>query len=143
MVCIRTLITGGLLAGVMSPAHAVLPVPNALPIPVGGASRANFSSLGSADWSKPNDKTLKVKQREDKVILNWESFNVGSKSTVKFAQPRSSSIALNRIHDPSVNGSQIAGTITANGQIYLVNPNGFVFHKGSVINTGAHWWLRH
>ncbi|ESS73206.1 hemagglutinin-like protein [Methyloglobulus morosus KoM1] len=131
---IRALIAGGLLAGTVSPCYAELPVPVApLPVPFAGSG---FVSSGSADWSNPNRNTLKVNQHSDKAILNWHGFDVGKGNTVKFAQPSSSSIALNRINQQT-NASQIFGTITANGQIYLVNPNGFVFGKGSVVNTGA------
>ena len=122
--CMRLVITGGLFAGMVAPAHAELPVPV-----VGG-----FVSSGSATQTIIGD-TLRIDQQSDKAILNWQSFNVGKENTVQFVQPGSSSVALNRINqaDPS----QILGQIIANGQVYLYNQNGFVFGKDSVVNTNS------
>ncbi len=47
--------------------------------------------------------------------------------TVRFKQPSSNAIALNRIHQDSP--SEIFGNLTANGQIYLINQNGIVFGR--------------
>ncbi len=52
-----------------------------------------------------------------------------------FAQPSSSAIALNRVIGPDP--SQIAGKITANGQVALVNQSGVVFYKGSQVNVST------
>jgi filamentous hemagglutinin len=123
--CIRAVVAGGLLAGTATPSHAVLPVP---------FDGAAFVSSGSAT-NRVIGNTLRIDQQSDRAILNWQKFNVGKENTVQFAQPGSSSIALNRIHqaDPS----QIFGQIKANGQIYLYNQNGFVFGKDSVVNANS------
>ena len=46
---------------------------------------------------------LYINQTSDKVILNWETFNVGKDASVEFFQPSSTSTALNRVfaNDPS------------------------------------------
>jgi filamentous hemagglutinin family protein len=79
--------------------------------------------------------TLNVVQGSNSAIVNWQSFNVGSGNTVNFQQPGSSSVILNRVvgNDPSA----IFGTITANGTVMLVNPNGVVFGKGSRVDVGG------
>ena len=46
---------------------------------------------------------------------------MGSGEQVNFAQPSSSSIALNRVHDAQVG---IDGQLNANGQVWIINPNG-------------------
>ncbi|NBV76215.1 MAG: filamentous hemagglutinin N-terminal domain-containing protein, partial [Methylococcaceae bacterium] len=76
-----------------------------------------------------------IKQTTDKAILEWKSFNIGSGDKVVFDQPNATSVALNNIHqsDPS----QIMGSLKANGQIYLVNQNGFVFGKDSQVNVNS------
>jgi filamentous hemagglutinin family protein len=79
--------------------------------------------------------SLSVTQTSSTATLNWSSFNIGAAGKVAFQQPSSSSIALNRIFD--ANPSSIFGTLTANGQIYLVNANGFLFGSGAVVNVGG------
>ena len=135
---IRLLIAGGLLAGPVAQVHADLPVPGVqipgLPVPMDAAAGMPWVGSGSADYSTHGN-TLQINQHSDKAILNWKSFNVGTNNAVQFDQPSSSSVALNRIFDN--NPSQILGHITANGQIYLVNANGFIFGKDSVVNTNT------
>jgi filamentous hemagglutinin family protein len=45
------------------------------------------------------------------------------------------SIAVNRILD--TNGSQILGRLNANGQVWLINPNGLLFGRGAQVNVGG------
>jgi filamentous hemagglutinin family protein len=79
--------------------------------------------------------TTTIQQTSQNLSLNWQSFNVGAQETVNFVQPSASAIAINRIFD--ANGSQIMGRVNANGQVYLVNPNGILFGSGSQINVGG------
>lgn len=79
--------------------------------------------------------TLTINQTVDRALLNWESFNVSADGRVVFNQPNANSIALNRIYQESP--SRIFGTVEANGQIYLVNPNGFVFGRTAKINASG------
>lgn len=124
--CIRIALAGGVLMGYVTPGFAQN---NVLPIPA-----QVWSTFGSATHQTIGN-TLQINQTSDRAILNWEKFNVGTKNQVKFQQPNSTSIALNRIFqdDPS----QILGKITANGQIYLYNKNGFVFGKDSTVNANT------
>ncbi|OQW78620.1 MAG: hypothetical protein BVN35_02865 [Proteobacteria bacterium ST_bin11] len=119
-------VAGGLMVGSVVTAQAELPIP----VPTAGG----WVTSGSATLSS-NGVNMRIDQHTDRAILNWQEFNVGKDNTVQFAQPGSSSIALNRIHDQ--NPSQIFGQIIANGQIYLYNKNGFVFGKDSVINANT------
>jgi len=119
--CVKTAIAGSMLMSIVIPAYAELPVPSAVWASMGGATREVIGN------------NMNIKQETDKVILNWETFNVSKESSVNFKQPSASSIALNKIGGE--NPSQILGTVTANGQILLVNKNGFVFGKDSVVNV--------
>ncbi|MCQ8103515.1 filamentous hemagglutinin family protein [Methylomonas sp. SURF-2] len=121
--CIKTAVTGGMLMSFATPVCAELPVPSAVWASMGGAI-ASVNPAGTA---------MHIEQQTDRVILNWDKFNVSAGNSVNFQQPSSSSIALNKIHqaDPS----QILGTVSANGQLYLVNNNGFVFGKDSRVNA--------
>src|SRR5438552_327039 len=67
-------------------------------------------------------KTLDITQGTDKAVIDWRSFNIDADELTAFHQPSSSAMALNRIND--VNPSQILGSLTANGHVILVNPNG-------------------
>jgi filamentous hemagglutinin family protein len=76
-----------------------------------------------------------ITQDSAKLSLSWASFNVASQQTVDFLQPSSSAIAVNRISD--TNGSQILGHLNANGQVFLINPNGILFGPGAQVNVGG------
>ncbi len=90
---------------------------------------------GSATFSNPDSNTLQINQQTDKVVIEYPGFSIGSGETVQFIQPDSQSIALNRVtgSDPS----QIFGQLQANGQVFLVNPNGIVFAPGSRVDVGG------
>ncbi len=79
--------------------------------------------------------TLTVNQTSAQAILNWSSFNVSADGKVVFQQPGATSVALNKIFQASP--SAIFGQISANGQIYLINPNGFVFGATSSVNVAG------
>ncbi len=78
---------------------------------------------------------LNILQTTQKSIINWGSYNIGANSTVNYEQLNSSSISLNRIlsSDPS----QIFGKLNANGQVWLINPNGILFGKSAQVNVGG------
>ena len=121
--CVRMAIAGGVFMGSVSPVQAELPVPAQVWATMGGATNQVIGD------------TLRIDQQTDRAVLNWDSFNVGANNQVEFHQPNTSSIALNRIfqNDPS----QILGKVTANGQIYLYNKNGFVFGKDSTVDVNT------
>ena len=98
-------------------------------LPVGGtvsAGQATISQSGSQ---------MNIVQSTDKAALNWNSFNIGSGAGVTFQQPGSQSVALNRV--AGADPSQIFGTLTANGKVILINPNGVVFGAGSRIDASG------
>jgi filamentous hemagglutinin family protein len=112
---------------------------SALPIPCSpgacgpnGASKLVTSGAATAVASK---NALTINQTSNSAILNWASFNIGQDDSVSFKQPSASSIALNRINQASP--VQIFGKLSANGQIYLINLNGFLFGSKSTINVGG------
>ena len=76
-----------------------------------------------------------ITQTSNKATLNWQQFNVGPAEIVKFVQPGASSVAINRISDP--NGSRILGQLSANGQVWLINPSGVYFGPGAQVNVGG------
>jgi filamentous hemagglutinin family protein len=79
--------------------------------------------------------TTTITQSSQNLSLKWTGFNVAPQETVSFVQPSASAIAVNRISD--LNGSQILGHLNANGQVYLINPNGILFGPGAQVSVGG------
>ncbi len=82
-----------------------------------------------------------VKQRQQKAILEWETFNVGGNTELYFDQRAGGAnasewIALNRVLDGTA-PSQILGSIKAEGQVYVINRNGIIFGGASQVNVGS------
>ena len=71
----------------------------------------------------------------NKVIINYNSFNIGSNEVVNFIQPGANSVVLNRV--VVANPSSILGTLNANGKVFLVNPAGIYFGANSVVNANS------
>lgn len=88
---------------------------------------------GSASFDRSGS-TLQI-TTSDRVIINWQSFSINPGELTQFIQPNSSSAALNRVisGDPS----SILGSLQANGQVYLINPNGILVGNGAQINTAS------
>ncbi|WP_022680641.1 filamentous hemagglutinin N-terminal domain-containing protein, partial [Sandarakinorhabdus limnophila] len=98
-------------------------------LPSGGvvaSGGAVISQTGSA---------MNIVQSTHKAVVNWQSFDISAGSSVKFTLPDSASITLNRVvgDDPS----KIFGSLTSNGQIFLLNPNGVLFGATSRINAAG------
>ncbi len=133
----RALIAAGCSSGVLGSGYlsaATLPVPCTAGSCTGKGGPSVWATSGNASATITAD-TLQVQQTTDHAILNWSSFNVSAGGHVVFKQPSSTSIALNRIFQGSP--SAIFGSVTANGQLYLVNQNGFVFGSTSRVNVGG------
>ena len=76
-----------------------------------------------------------IHQRTDRMVVDWDSYNVAADEVVTYVQPGRDSVALNRILSHS--GSDIHGQINANGQVVLVNPHGVFFGENAQVNVGG------
>jgi filamentous hemagglutinin family protein len=76
-----------------------------------------------------------VRQSTDRAIINWASFGNEAGETVRFTQPAVTSATLNRV--TGSNTSVINGALEANGQVYLINPNGVLFGKTANVQVGG------
>lgn len=115
-----------------NPALAGAPAPTALPptaLPQGGQVVAGQASLSTSGAR------LDITQTTQRAIIDWQSFNIGSAAQVNFAQPNSATVALNRVL--AGDASQIHGQLSANGQVFLVNPSGVLFAPGSRVDVGG------
>ena len=98
-------------------------------LPTGGVITS-----GAATISQSTSK-LTVDQSSNAAILNWQSFSIGAANSVRFNQPSSSSVALNRVIGNSA--SEILGSLSANGKVILVNQNGVLMGSGAQVDTGG------
>ncbi len=115
-----------LIALVIPAAAQVLP-PTARPM--GGSVVSGAASIGRT----ANDTV--ISQSSEQSSINWQSFNVGSSQRVDFRQPNSQAVTLNTVLGPDP--SAVAGRISANGQVVLINPSGVVFSKGSMVDAAG------
>jgi len=97
--------------------------------PVGGQIGAGSGTIVQSGL------TTTINQASQNLAINWQSFGIAANEAVRFNQPSASSIALNRI--TGQNPSQIFGSLSANGQVFILNPNGVLFGQGSQVNVGG------
>ena len=74
-----------------------------------------------------------INQTSASATIDWHSFNTTQHQTVVFNQPNTQSLTVNNILD--ANPTTIHGSITANGRIILLNPNGFFFGANSSVSA--------
>ena len=98
-------------------------------LPAGGQITAGTGTITA------NGTQMTINQTSPQLIANWESFNIGENAAVRFNQPGVTSAALNRIADR--NPTQIMGSLSANGQVFLLNQAGIIFGKTATLNVGA------
>lgn len=115
---------GMIMIGACGPAWA-----SGAELPTGGQVVAGSGAISQSG------STMTVTQTTGSMIANWQSFSIGVGGTVNFVQPSSTAVALNRV--VGSNASNIYGTLTANGRVYLINPNGVLFAPGAQVNVGG------
>lgn len=91
--------------------------------------------ISGAGAISQDDSTMTINQATDKLVVDWNTFSIGKDHSVNFQQPSSNSVALNQVLGNDV--SVIQGALNANGQIFLVNPNGILFSPTAQVNTGG------
>lgn len=89
---------------------------------------------GTATVSVPGSMT--VDQATDRAVFDWTSFDIGSGASVTFNQLSSTSIAVNRVVGAAA-PSQIAGNLSANGRIAILNANGVMFAGSANVDVGG------
>ena len=90
---------------------------------------------GQANITTPSANGTVINQSSQRAVINWQQFSVGANQYVQFIQPNSSSVVLNRVIGGNI--SNIFGDITANGQVFLINPNGILFGKGATLDVSG------
>ena len=91
---------------------------------------------GAATIQGQGGAAVTVNQSSSSAIINWNTFNIGARESVRFNQPGSSSVVLNRVTG-GLGASEILGTLTANGRVFLINRDGILFGPNAVVNTSG------
>ena len=107
-------------------------VPHAYALPIEGANaptnagEANISTSGTV---------MDITGKTEHNVLRWEDFSIDSGEKVRFDNGAQTRDYLNLVTGEGA--SNIYGTIEGGRNVYLVNPHGILFAKGSQVNTGA------
>ncbi|WP_216243775.1 S-layer family protein, partial [Polynucleobacter sp. Fuers-14] len=99
-------------------------------LPTNGQVVAGQAVMSQTGGAAP---VLTVNQSSQRAVINWDSFNVGSKATVNFNTPGANSTTLNRV--TGATASMINGAVNSNGNVIFVNANGVTFGKGAQVNA--------
>jgi filamentous hemagglutinin family protein len=117
---------------------ALKPIPavalGLLPLGAWAAPMGAEVIAGQASIQQQGLNTL-VQQSSQSAVVNWQQFNVGGQELVRFQQPNSASVILNRIVGGSP--SEILGQLQANGRVFITNPNGVVFGRSAQVDVGS------
>ena len=81
------------------------------------------------------DSSVVIEQGSDRVIIEWESFDIGVGEVVNFVQPSDFASALNRVLSGGT--TEILGALAANGQIVISNPAGINIGASAQIDVGS------
>ena len=101
----------------------------ALAGPTGGTVVAGQANITGAPGSTV------INQGSQNAVINWANFNINKGESVQFVQPNSNAVALNRVLGND--GTTILGKLSANGKVFIVNPNGILFGQGASVNTAG------
>ncbi|KQP30480.1 hypothetical protein ASF49_13270 [Methylobacterium sp. Leaf104] len=98
------------------------------PLPTGGQVVSGSVGIGT-----PQGGTLAIRQSSQTAIVDWQGFSIGQGHRVDIHQPNAGAAILNRV--TGATPSTIAGQLNANGQVYLVNPNGVTITGSGQVNA--------
>src|SRR5215472_5816681 len=104
--------------------------------PAAGGPAGGTVVGGTATIQGQGGPAVTVNQSSGSAIINWNTFNIGVNESVRFNQPGASSVILNRVTG-GLGPSEILGTLTANGRVFVINRDGILFGPSAVVNTAG------
>ena len=104
--------------------------------PAAGGPAGGTVVGGTATIQGQGGPAVIVNQSSNSAIINWNTFNIGVNESVRFNQPSTSSVVLNRVTG-GLGPSEILGTLTANGRVFVINRDGILFGPSAVVNTAG------
>ncbi|WP_073087810.1 YDG domain-containing protein [Selenomonas ruminantium] len=111
-----------LMAGFFSTSSLVLAAD--LPVLADGGAAANVAIQEA-------EKRMDIASTAAHNVLRWQDFSIGEKHTVAFDNKDYLNLVTGGVQ------SEILGTLTGGGNIYLINPNGILFGTDAQVNAGA------
>ena len=121
-------------------AAALLPLPSAriaLAEPAATALPSGLSAApGQATVSTGAGNHMDIYQHQNRVVIDWQNFDIGRDASVEFHQPTISSIAVNRVTGGS-DPTQIYGQLKANGRVVILDTNGVFFGSTAKVDVGG------
>ncbi len=118
-----------LIAAALALTGGALMLPPAMAGPTGGQVSAGTGAIAQAGLNTT------ITQTSQNLAINWQNFSIAANEAVRFNQPNASAIALNRV--TSQNPSVILGSLSANGNVFVLNPNGVLFGAGAQVDVGG------
>jgi filamentous hemagglutinin family protein len=112
---------------ILSALALCVPAAYAGPLPTGGAFVAGAGSIATTGA------TVTIDQTSNRGVVDWTSFSIGSSNHVVFNN--GTGATLNRVTGTSA--SNLYGTLSATGSVYLINPQGVVVGSSGVVSTGG------
>ncbi|MBN8420179.1 MAG: filamentous hemagglutinin N-terminal domain-containing protein [Verrucomicrobia bacterium] len=91
--------------------------------------------LGDAQIQSTFPGLTTIHQQTDRAVIDWSTFNIASGEQTNFIVPDVNSATLNRVLDGGP--SLLNGTLTSNGQLFLINASGIIFGQGSVVDVAG------
>ncbi|MCF7789029.1 MAG: filamentous hemagglutinin N-terminal domain-containing protein [Prosthecobacter sp.] len=91
--------------------------------------------LGDAQIQSTFPGLTTIHQQTDRAVIDWSTFNIASGEHTNFIVPDANSATLNRVLDGGP--SLLNGTLTSNGQVFLINASGIIFGQGSMVDVAG------
>lgn len=88
---------------------------------------------GNVDIGSGAGGNLQIRQNSQQAIIDWASFSIGAGELTQFRQPNSNAAVLNRV--TGGNPTAIHGALKANGNVFVINPNGILVGPGGAIDV--------
>jgi filamentous hemagglutinin len=104
-------------------------------LPVAAPNFVDGSLPGTATMTQTANQMV-IQQTGNAVMLNWNSFNIGRGNAVHFDQASAAMRAINVVV-PGGPRSEIDGTLTARGQVFIFNQAGILFGPGANVDVGG------
>jgi filamentous hemagglutinin family protein len=107
-----------------------------------------FTPIAGGVTMTQSGNVMSITQPSLRGIASWQTFSIGATNTVNIAQPSTRAVLLNRVvgDGGTIQASRIDGTLKTSligspnlpgGSVFLINPSGIVFGKGSSVNVGG------
>lgn len=106
-----------------------------LPLTAVAGPLSGTVAAGTADITSPSATQTLVTQTTQRAVINWNSFDLAQGESIVFQQPSANAITLNRVTGGTT--SVIAGSVTANGGVFLLNPRGVLVTAGATIDVNS------